>query len=270
MSGLDGKTILDSVKDGSIEFNLVEKIAHNEVDKMRAENVFGSEAYYALADDCVRLYMDYPDVGYGDSSVLESIANRVDCALSADAMASSKFSKEMALGAAVAQVAIDHACSDIEAHDNHFADRAQAIIDTSYVGRAASRAVLSSNKFDRAGVNLDQQFPTGYVSVRDCLEAANEMTDGFVMLDDITPSDLEEIARGVATETATEFGDGKTTVMQDMAQAVTDLVAEREGREPNDQEEHGGESLDEMMSAKNEEAEFGDYGAARDNEQERE
>ena len=260
MSGLNGKTIFDSVKDGSIDFDLVEKIAHNEIDKMRAENVFGSEAYYALADDCARLYMNYPDVGYGDKSVLEAIANRVDCALSPDAMASSKFSKEMALGAAIAQVAIDHACSDIEAHDNHFADRAQAIIDTSYVGRAASRAVLSSNKFDRAGVNLDQQFPTGCVSVRDCLEAANEMTDGFVMLDDITPSDLEEIARGVAAETATEFEGAKDAVMQDMAKAVTDLVADREDLEPNDQEEHGGESLDEMMSAKNEEAELGDQG----------
>ena len=268
MSGLDGKTVLDSVKDGSIDLDLVEKIAHNEIDKMRSENVFGSEAYYALADDCARMYMDYPDVGDGENSVLESVATRVDSGLSADAMASSRFSKEMALGAAVAQIAINHACSDIEAHENHFADRAQAMLDSSSIGIAATRGVLSSDKFDRAGVNLNEQFATGYVSVRDCLDAANEMTDGFVMLDDITPGDLENITRDIAAETAMDYEGAKDLIMQDMASAVTDLVNEWEGHESGDREQ--GESLDEMMSAKNEEAEFGDNGADRDSEQERE
>lgn len=239
-------SLAESVREGTLDTDLIRKVAHNVLDGDKSLSKF-NKGVQAVANENVDTYLMDDDMV---SRIVEPIAEQLDGELDGSLLESPDFCAEEVLGAAVAAAAEAHATADLDYFQDEFCERAVTGLDEISLGDVAKRTVEKSTEFSRAGVDVDQRFATGYVSIGEVVEAVGKLDDPDIDVESLSPSDYESIADGYAMGQQ-----GVETDPYDLAADVAynaELVA--------GEKDYGGEDrmgIDELMSAKTSEAELG-------------
>lgn len=180
-------SIAELYEAGGLDMWLVNKIAHNELDK-RKGSLFNSE--HALASEYIDDYIDdHPEI-------IESYTDVLDSELTAEDYGSARISPEFMLGDAIARGAASHASADIEYFGDEISSR--AINEINELSMAQVRFdCRKADDFSLAGVNPDSKFPIGFVSVQDVANKVDEIGSEHVK-ETLKPADLERVAASLA------------------------------------------------------------------------
>lgn len=229
----DKPSIAELYESGGLDMWLVNKIAHNELDKRKGP-LFNSE--HALASEYIDAYIDdHPEV-------IENYTDMLDSELTAADFEGGRISPEFMLGAAIARGAASHASCDIENFGDEISSR--AINEIGELSMAKVRFdCRKADDFSLAGVNPDSKFPIGFVSVQDVADTVNELGSEH-MKETLKPAALEKVAVSLAeAEQCIERDD------------LTAGIAFNAGLEMGYIEDKRGEQgFDDICSAKSEEA----------------
>lgn len=180
--------ISELYESGGLDMDLVNKIAHNELDKRKT---LLPDSEHALASEYIDFYID---VNY--SEIIERYTEVLDTELSAEDFRNGEISPEFVLGWAIARGAESHASADIEYFSDEFSSR--AVIEIEELGLPSLRCMcLNADDFSLAGVNPDRKFPIGFVSVRDVVDAVDEFGSEH-MKETLAPADMERVASSLA------------------------------------------------------------------------
>lgn len=229
--------ISELYESGGLDMWLVNKIAHNELDK-RKGLLFNSA--HALASEYIDAYIDdYPEV-------IENYTDELDSKLTVEDYQNGKISPEFVLGVALSHGAASHASCDIEYFNDEFSSRAiNEICELFAVHGRVQFACRNADDFSLAGVNPDKKFPIGFVSVKDVADAVNELSSEH-MKETLKPADFERVAVSLAeAEQCIE--------RYELADGIT-FNAELEMEHIEDK--RGELGLDDICAAKNNEAEL--------------
>ena len=236
-------------KTGGLDLDLVNKIAHSELEKSKGSNFNSVEA---LASEYIGVYT-YPTA----SRIIESYIEVLDSELTTEDYQGGKISPEFMLGAAIARGAVAHAQADIEYWKNDIFSRAVTALDDVGLADAARFSCKNADEFSLAGVNPDTKFPIGFVSVREVADTVGERGSEH-MKETLKPADLERVAASLAEAEQCieryELADG-IAFNAELEMEKIDL-------------KQGEQGLDEICDAKSEEAELAaddsavEYGAA--------
>lgn len=169
--------------------DLVNKIAHNELEKSKGSNFNSVEA---LASEYIGVYT-YPTA----SRIIESYIEVLDSELTTEDYQGGKISPEFMLGAAIARGAVAHAQADIDYWENDIFSRAVAALDDVGLADAARFSCKNADEFSLAGVNPDRKFPIGFVSVKDVADTIDEFGNDH-MKETLKPADFERVASSLA------------------------------------------------------------------------
>lgn len=185
----EGKPCISELfESGGLDMDLVNKIAHNELDKRKT---LLPDSEHALASEYIDFYID---VNY--SEIIERYTEVLDTELSAEDFRNGEISPEFVLGWAIARGAESHASADIEYFSDEFSSR--AVIEIEELGLPSLRCMcLNADDFSLAGVNPDRKFPIGFVSVRDVVDAVDEFGSEH-MKETLAPADMERVASSLA------------------------------------------------------------------------
>lgn len=180
-------SISELYESGGLDMWLVNKIAHNELDKSKGP-LFNS--VYALASEYIDAYIDdHPEV-------IETYTDMLDSELTATDFEGGRISPEFMLGAAIARGAASHASCDIENFGDEISSR--AINEINELSMAQVRFdCRKADDFSLAGVNPGSKFPIGFVSVQDVADTVNELGSEH-MKETLKPADLEKVAVSLA------------------------------------------------------------------------
>ena len=185
----DKPCISELYESGGLDMNLVNKIAHNELDK-RKGSLFNSE--HALASEYIDAYID------DSPEVIEKYADELDSKLTVEDYHNGKISPEFVLGVALSHGAASHASCDIEYFNDEFSSRAINEIDEVLaVHGRVQFACRNTDNFSLSGVNPEKKFPIGFVSVKDVADMFNELWNGRIK-ETLEPADFERIASNLA------------------------------------------------------------------------
>lgn len=186
----DKPCISELYESGGLDMELVNKIAHNELDKRKG---LLSNSEHALASEYIDFYID---VNY--SEIIERYAEALDTELSAEDYRDGKISPEFMLGVALSHGAVSHASCDIEYFNDEFSSRAiNEIYEVLAVHGRVQLASRNAEDFSLAGVNPEKKFPIGFVSVKDVADTIDERGSDH-MKEALTPADMERIASSLA------------------------------------------------------------------------
>lgn len=185
----EGKPCISELyESGGLDMDLVNKIAHNELDKRKT---LLPDSEHALASEYIDFYID---VNY--SEIIERYTEVLDTELSAEDFRNGEISPEFVLGWAIARGAESHASADIEYFSDEFSSR--AVIEIEELGLPSLRCMcLNADDFSLAGVNPDRKFPIGFVSVRDVVDAVDEFGSEH-MKETLALADMERVASSLA------------------------------------------------------------------------
>lgn len=181
-------SISELYESGGLDMWLVNKIAHNELDKHKGDN---RSSVYALASENIDCYTDSRC-----SEIIDNYAAVLDSQLTAEDYGGGKISSEFILGSAIALGAASQARADIEYFDQAFKSR--AFIELSDLGMPELQSSCrDADEYALAGVNPDSKFPIGFVSVQDVADTVNELGSEH-MKETLKPTDLEKVAVSLA------------------------------------------------------------------------
>lgn len=233
----DKPSISELYESGGLDMDLVNKIAHNELDKQKG-SLFNSE--HALASEYIDAYIDdYPEV-------IENYTDELDSKLTVEDYRNGKISPEFVLGVALSHGAVSHASCDIEYFNDEFSQR--AINETNellVVHNRVQFACRNADDFSLAGVNPDSKFPIGFVSVQDVADTVNELGSEH-MKETLKPAALEKVAVSLAeAEQRIERDDLAAGIAFNAGLEMGLIEAKR-----------GGQGLDDICAAKSEEADL--------------
>lgn len=234
----DKPSIAELYESGGLDMWLVDKIAHNELDKRKGPLGSLFNSVYALASEYIDAYIDdHPEV-------IESYTDVLDSELTAEDYGSDRISPEFMLGAAIARGAASHASCDIENFGDEISSR--AINEINELSMAQVRFdCRKADDFSLAGVNPDSKFPIGFVSVQDVADTVNEFGSEH-MKETLKPADLEKVAVSLAeAEQCIE--------RDDLAAGIAFNAGLEMGHIDGRQVE---QELDDICAAKSEEADF--------------
>lgn len=227
-------TIAELYESGGLDMWLVNKIAHNELDKRKGDT---RSSVYALASENIDCYTDSRC-----SEIIENYAAVLDSQLTAEDYGGGKISSEFILGSAIALGAASQARADIEYFDQEFKSR--AFIELSDLGMPELQSSCrDADEYALAGVNPDSKFPIGFVSVQDVADTVNELGSEH-MKETLKPAAIEKVAVSLA--------EAEQRIERDDLAAG---IAFNAGLEMGYIEDKRGEQgLDDICSAKSEEA----------------
>lgn len=183
-------SIAELYESGGLDMWLVNKIAHNELDKRKGPLGPLFNSVYALASEYIDAYIDdHPEI-------IESYTDALDSELTAEDYESGRIPPEFMLGAAIARGAASHASADIEYFGDEVSSR--AINEINELSMAQVRFdCRKADDFSLAGVNQDSKFPIGFVSVQDVANTVDEIGSEHVKVT-LKPADLERVAASLA------------------------------------------------------------------------
>ena len=245
-------SIAEAVRKRDIDLGLVKKIAQNEI------IAHGGATQHDISINTVGLEYAGAYLSDGDTvdAVLTPIAQALDRELDQDFFLSDKFTPEMTLGSAVAKAATEHAKADLSYLDDRFNQRAVDGIEDMGLGDAALDAVQHGTRFDRAGVSRGQALACESLSVSDVEAILSSCADDILHPENLSVDELVAI-----TETAADLE--REGEHPGLAQTVVGVAIETVDARGDEREEAGKderEGIDELMSAKSDEAELGDDG----------
>ncbi|RGS91029.1 hypothetical protein [Collinsella sp. AF20-14LB] len=181
-------SISELYESGGLDMWLVNKIAHNELDKRKGDT---RSSVYALASENIDCYTDSRCC-----EIIENYAAVLDSQLTAEDHGGGKISSEFILGSAIALGAASQARADIEYFDQEFKSR--AFIELSDLGMSELQSSCrDADEYALAGVNPDIKFPIGFVSVQDVADTVNELGSEH-MKETLKPAALEKVAVSLA------------------------------------------------------------------------
>lgn len=183
-------SIAELYESGGLDMWLVNKIAHNELDKRKGPLGPLFNSVYALASEYIDAYID------DGPEVIERYADVLDAELGAEDFRNGGISPEFLLGLAIAHGSESHASCDIEYFNDEFSSRAINEINELSMNRVRFDC-RKADDFSLAGVNPDKKFPIGFVSVKDVADTVNELGSEH-MKETLKPADLERIASNLA------------------------------------------------------------------------
>lgn len=185
----EGKPCISELyESGGLDMDLVNKIAHNELDKRKT---LLPDSEHALASEYIDFYIDV-----NCSEIIERYTEVLDTELSAEDFRNGEISPEFVLGWAIARGAESHASADIEYFSDEFSSR--AVIEIEELVLLSLRCMRhNADDFSLAGVNPDRKFPIGFVSVRDVVDAVVEFGSEH-MKETLAPADMERVASSLA------------------------------------------------------------------------
>lgn len=228
-------SISELYESGGLDMWLVNKIAHNELDKSKGP-LFNS--VYALASEYIDAYIDdHPEV-------IETYTDMLDSELTATDFEGGRISPEFMLGAAIARGAASHASCDIENFGDEISSR--AINEINELSMAQVRFdCRKADDFSLAGVNPGSKFPIGFVSVQDVADTVNELGSEH-MKETLKPADLEKVAVSLAeAEQCIERDDLAAGIAFNAGLEMGHIEGKR-----------GEQGLDDICAAKSEEADL--------------
>lgn len=228
-------SISELYESGGLDMWLVNKIAHNELDKSKGP-LFNS--VYALASEYIDAYIDdHPEV-------IETYTDMLDSELTATDFEGGRISPEFMLGAAIARGAASHASCDIENFGDEISSR--AINEINELSMAQVRFdCRKADDFSLAGVNPGSKFPIGFVSVQDVADTVNELGPEH-MKETLKPADLEKVAVSLAeAEQCIERDDLAAGIAFNAGLEMGHIEGKR-----------GEQGLDDICAAKSEEADL--------------
>lgn len=226
----DKPSIAELYESGGLDMWLVNKIAHNELDKRKGN---ARSSVYALASENIDCYTDSRC-----SEIIENYAAVLDSQLTAEDCGGGKISPEFILGSAIALGAAS------QAFDQEFKSR--AFIELSDLGMSELQSSCrDADEYALAGVNPDSKFPIGFVSVQDVADTVNELGSEH-MKETLKPADLEKVAVSLAeAEQCIERDDLAAGIAFNAGLEMGHIEGKR-----------GEQGLDDICAAKSEEADL--------------
>lgn len=229
-------SIAELYESGGLDMWLVNKIAHNELNKRKGDT---RSSVYALASENIDCYTDSRCC-----EIIENYATVLDSQLTAEDYGGGKISSEFILGSAIALGAASQARADIEYFDQEFKSR--AFIELSDLGMPELQSSCrDADEYALAGVNPDSKFPIGFVSVHDVADTVHELGSEH-MKETLKPADLEKVAASLAeAEQSIERDDLAAGIAFNAGLEMGYIEGKR-----------GEQGLDDICTAKSEEADL--------------
>lgn len=229
-------SIAELYESGGLDMWLVNKIAHNELNKRKGDT---RSSVYALASENIDCYTDSRCC-----EIIENYATVLDSQLTAEDYGGGKISSEFILGSAIALGAASQARADIEYFDQEFKSR--AFIELSDLGMPELQSSCrDADEYALAGVNPDSKFPIGFVSVHDVADTVHELGSEH-MKETLKPADLEKVAASLAeAEQSIERDDLAAGIAFNAGLEMGFIEGKR-----------GEQGLDDICTAKSEEADL--------------